>query len=113
MFTITETACRELLAAAERSQAADLALRVAARRGADGEIDYGMGFDEARDQDETLDFHGLPVVLGAPSRALLDDTVLDYVELEPGRFDFIFAPASAVAAAAPGCGSGGCSRCSS
>ena len=112
MFTITETACRELLAAAERSQAADLALRVAARRGADGEIDYGMGFDEAREDDQPAQFGALTVLVGSPSKPLLDGTVLDYVEIEPGRYDFIFAPPEAVAPQRGGCGSGGCAGCS-
>ena len=112
MFMVTPSAAREILAAAERSQAAELALRVAARQLADGSIEYGMGFDEARAEDEATEFAGLQVLVGAPSRPLLADTRLDYVEIEPGRFDFIFAPAEAAAPApAPGCGTGGCSRC--
>lgn len=113
MFSLTEAACSEILAAAERSQTGDLALRVAARRRSDGSVEYGMGFDEARAEDEATEVAGLRVVVGAPSRALLADTLLDYVEIEPGRFDFIFAPAAAAEPAAPAaaCGSGGCSRC--
>lgn len=111
MFTVTTAAAREILAAAERSQAAELALRVAARQLADGSIEYGMGFDEAREEDEATEVAGLQVLVGAPSRPLLVDTQLDYVEIEPGRFDFIFAPATAAEPAATGCGSGGCSRC--
>jgi iron-sulfur cluster assembly protein len=114
MFTITEPAARELLAAAARSQAEGLALRVAAQRQPDGSLRYGMGFDEARENDEATEQCGLQVLVGAPSRALLSDTVLDFVELESGRFDFVFAPAAATAEAeapAQGCGSGGCSRC--
>jgi len=111
MFIVTPAAAHEILAAARRSQAAELALRVAARRLADGSVEYGMGFDEVREEDEATEFAGLQVVVGAPSRPLLADTQLDYVEIEPGRFDFIFAPAVAAEPAAPGCGSGGCSRC--
>jgi iron-sulfur cluster assembly protein len=112
MFIVTTAAAREILAAAERSQAAELALRVAARRVADGSVEYGMGFDEVREGDEATEFAGLQVVVGAPSRPLLADTQLDYVEIGPGRFDFIFAPSIAAESASPGCGSGGCSRCS-
>ena len=41
-------------------------------------------------------------------------TVLDFVEIEAGRFEFIFVPDSAAAEPLPqpGCGSGGCSSCS-
>ena len=42
-FTMTPTAVGEILASAERSQAAGMALRVAARQAADGSIDFGMG----------------------------------------------------------------------
>jgi iron-sulfur cluster assembly protein len=115
MLTVTEAAAREILAAATRSQASGLALRVAAKRHDDGTVSYGMGFDEAREGDEATDQHGLQVLVGAPSRALLDELQLDHVEVEPGRFDFVFAAADAAEVPTPtptpGCGSGGCSRC--
>jgi iron-sulfur cluster assembly protein len=111
MFTVTPVAAQELLAAAVRSNAQGLALRVAARQVADGSIEYGMGFDDTREDDEPTRFGDLTVLVGSPSKPLLQDTVLDYVEIEPGRFDFIFAPPDAQAAARGGCGSGGCAGC--
>ena len=120
-FTVTPAASQEILAAAERSNAAGMALRVAARQVADGSLEYGMGFDEEREDDEPVDFGGLTVLLGSPSKPLLDGTVLDYVEVAPGRHDFVFIPprdalaAGDEATAAPqargGCGSGGCASC--
>lgn len=109
MFNVTEVAARELIAAAERSQAGELALRVAARRIDDGSIEYGMGFDEQRVDDEAIDGAGVRLLVGAPSRALLVNTTLDYAEVESGRFEFVFVPAAP--AEAPACGSCGCSRC--
>lgn len=116
MFNVTTSATAEILAAAARSDAAGLALRVAARQAADGSIEYGMGFDNVRDDDEPVAFDGLTVLLGSPSSVLLYDTVLDYVEIEPGRFDFVFIPPPEMAGSdAPagkgGCGSGGCAGC--
>jgi Fe-S cluster assembly iron-binding protein IscA len=108
-FSLTPAATREILAAAARSDAQGLPLRVAARQTPDG-IDYGMGFDPATVEDEVAVFDGLTVVVGEPSRRWLADTVLDYVEIEPGRHDIIFV--AAAPAAAPGCGSGGCAGCS-
>lgn len=116
MFTVTTSAAQELLAAAARSNAAGMALRVAARQISDGSIEYGMGFDDEREDDEPAVADGLTVLVGAPSRPLLEGTVLDYVEVAPGRFDFIFvaAPDEVVAGseapAAPrgGCGAGSC-----
>jgi len=122
MFSVSATAAGEILAAAARSDAAGMALRVAARQVADGSIEYGMGFDEQREDDEPVAFDGLTVLVGSPSRPLLAGTVLDYVEVEPGRFDFVFIPPADDAgvdcgAGAPkardACGSGGCAGCGS
>ena len=109
MFNLTAAAAAEIHAAAQRSQADGLALRIAARALADGRIDYGMGFDEEREHDETAEAHGLTLLLGRSSRPFLANTTLDYVELEPGRFGFVFVPgAEETAPAASGCGSGSC-----
>jgi iron-sulfur cluster assembly protein len=113
VFSVTSTASQEILAAAARSDAADMALRVAARQGPDGSIEYGMGFDEPREGDLPLQVYGVNVLIAPPSQPLLDDIVLDFVELEPGQFNFIFAPESEVAEKpAKACGNGGCSGCS-
>jgi iron-sulfur cluster assembly protein len=118
-FNVTADAAAEILAAARRNDAAGMALRIAARQVADGSIEYGMGFDEAREDDETAEFAGLTVLLGSPSRPLLDGAVLDYVEVEVGRFDFVFIPpvepvvagSGAAAKVGGGCGSGACGSC--
>jgi iron-sulfur cluster assembly protein len=118
MFNVTPTAAQELLAAAARSDAAGMALRIAARQTADGSIEYGMGFDDEREDDEPVAFDGLTVLLGSPSRPLLQDTVLDFVEIEPGQYGFVFIPpgemqggggcGSGATKARGGCGGGGC-----
>jgi iron-sulfur cluster assembly protein len=115
MFNVTPTAAQELLAAAARSDAAGMALRIAARHTADGSIEFGMGFDDEREDDVPVRFDDLTVLIGSPSKPLLDDTVLDFVEVEPGQFDFVFLPAAARELAASGggsCGTGGCGSCS-
>ncbi len=111
-FHVTCAAAQEILAAAGRSGAAGMALRVAARITPEG-IAYGMGFDEAAPDDEVAVFDGLTVLVAAASRPLLAQTVLDYVELDAGKRDFIFVPPrqSAGATQATQCGSGGCSGC--
>jgi iron-sulfur cluster assembly protein len=112
MFTLTRAAAQQIQQAAAASAAQDLALRIAARQSEDGSIEYGMGFDEAQDEDLRLLLEGVAVVIADPHQPLLEDTVLDFVELEPGAFNFIFVPASAetspVTPAVGGCGSGGC-----
>lgn len=115
MFTLTRAAAQQIQQAAQDSGAKDMVLRVAARRMADGSLDYGMGFDESADSDTRLMIEDVAVVL-APSHAqLLEDTVLDFVELEPGQFNFIFVNQQSAFTSGSGCGSGGCasSGCSS
>lgn len=118
MFTMTRAAAQQILSAAERSNAAGMALRVAARQEADGSTGYGMGFDEQREHDSPLQFEGLTVVIAPRSEPLLQDTVLDFVERAPGEFEFIFIPASGEPAPeepstppSRACGKGGCSGC--
>ena len=119
MFSLTPAAAQQIQQAANASGASDLALRIAAKVDPDGSLQYGMGFDEPKDEDMRLDLTGVAVVIGGESQELLSDTVLDFVELNPGEFNFIFSEGSASACAseaAPsggcastGCGSGGCS----
>lgn len=114
MFTLTSAAAEQIQESARRSAAHDLALRIAARQVDDGSIEYGMGFDDAREDDMRLQIEGVAVVIADPHQPLLEDITLDFVELEPGAFNFIFISGQAEAqptAEPGGCGSGGCSAC--
>ncbi|MGZ8254509.1 MAG: HesB/IscA family protein [Burkholderiaceae bacterium] len=118
MFQVTPAAAQQIRASAARSEAGGMALRVAARQVADGSIEYGMGFDTTHDGDQPFEVDGLTVVVAPPCQPLLEATTLDWVELEPGAFAFIFIPPAALspepaAAAGAGCSSGGCGSCAS
>jgi iron-sulfur cluster assembly protein len=114
MFTLTSTAAEQILraAAAQHDGTAALpCLRVAAKI-EDGEIVYGMGFDEERENDTVIEACGVTLLIAPRSQELLMDTTLDFVELKPGEFQFIFlnpneAPPSACAKRSSGCGSCG------
>jgi iron-sulfur cluster assembly protein len=119
MFTMTPTAAQRVRQAAEESGATHMALRVAARQEADGSIHYGMGFDDPQaGETPALQMDGVTILIAPTSRTLLAGTVLDFVELEPGDFNFIFIPPDAapagdgcgpsVATGEGGCGSGAC-----
>jgi iron-sulfur cluster assembly protein len=90
-ITVTPAAARQIRVAAAASGSGRLALRIAAERDADGSIDYRMGFDNARSGDLALDAGGIELVVAEERADLLDGMTLDYVELEPGDFRFIFA----------------------
>ena len=88
-------------------------LRVAAKLDADdGELVYGMGFDEEREDDLVLDVGGgVTILIAPPSQPLLENTTLDFTEVQPGEFQFIFRGGCSSPTAKSGCGScgGGCS----
>lgn len=89
-ITVTPAAAQQIRRAAEDSDSRSLALRIAARRDPGGSIDYQMGFDNARKGDLALDSEGIELVVSEDHAGLLDGMTVDYVELEPGDFRFIF-----------------------
>jgi iron-sulfur cluster assembly protein len=115
MFTLTSAAAKQIQHAAISSGALEMALRIAVKLDVDGSMQYGMGFDDPKDEDMKLDLGGVAVVIADESQELLADTVLDFVELNPGEFNFIFIDAQQdqapiKQASGGGCSSGGCSN---
>ncbi len=98
MIHLTPAAARQMHAALEESAGEVLGLRVAARLGADGAPEYGMGLDEPRQGDLELTEKGVPLLIGEASRQLLHNIRIDYVEYEPGDFRFLFIAQDACAA---------------
>jgi iron-sulfur cluster assembly protein len=92
MFTITPGAAEQILrAAASQPDGPEITmLRLAAKIDVDGEIAYGMGFDEERDNDIVFESAGVTVLIAPHSENLLKGATLDFVELKPGEFQFIF-----------------------
>ena len=92
MITITQAAAEQIRKSAADSGVETPILRVAAQLAADGSIEFGMGFDQSRPGDTTAEVEGVYVVVAPPSAALVEGVVLDFVEMEPGDFRFIFSP---------------------
>ncbi len=92
MIEITKAAAERIRQSAAESGMPSPVLRVAAQLAADGSVEYGMGFDQSRPGDTTVELEGVHVVVASRSRELLEGVVLDFVEMEPGDFRFIFAP---------------------
>ena len=93
MITITPAAAERIRHSARESGFETPVLRVAAQQAADGSVDFGMGFDQSRPGDTTVEVDGIYVVVAAMSRELVEGVRLDFVEMEPGDFRFIFEPA--------------------
>jgi iron-sulfur cluster assembly protein len=90
VLKLTIEAAKQVRRQAQESDAGKLALRVAAKRGTDGAIEYGMGFDAERAKDLQFVSEGVAILVSPHSKELLMGTVLDFVEIEPGEFQFIF-----------------------
>jgi iron-sulfur cluster assembly protein len=91
MITITPAAAAQIRTAAKQGRMEGMALRIAAQRGADGSIQYAMGFDDSTRSDDTrYNSEGVDLVVAATSNMLLEGTTLDFVEIESGRSEFIF-----------------------
>ena len=92
MFNLTPAAAEQIRNAASAQQADDDLppyLRVAAKI-EDGELVYGMGFDDERENDTRIESDGVTLLIAPRSQELLEGATLDFVELRPGEFQFIF-----------------------
>ena len=90
MFKMTEAAANQVRIAAKQGGTEGMALRLAAHQNDDGTIEYLMGFDEASDDDICSVSEGIEILMVPESVPLLDEAVMDYVELNPEEFRFIF-----------------------
>lgn len=110
MFTLSPAAAEQILrAAAEQSD--NPPLRVAAKIESDGEMVYGMGFDAEREDDQVVESEGVRVLIAPPSQQLLDAARLDFIEIHPGEFQFVFSHATAPSCGTGGQRGGGCGSC--
>jgi Fe-S cluster assembly iron-binding protein IscA len=121
LITVTPAALAQLRVVIAASDEPDVALRAAARRTDAGEIEFGMGLDEPREQDTQITLDDVVTVLvSAASRDLIAGTWIDYLQVAPGEMRFVFfKPDEPDAAAgvnadqkgeACGCGKGACGK---
>jgi iron-sulfur cluster assembly protein len=90
MFKLTPQAADQIQQAAKQGGTEGMALRFAAQQKADGTFDYLMGFDEVKDDDIQFESHGVSIVMEPEHMALLDETTMDFVELDDGEKQFVF-----------------------
>jgi iron-sulfur cluster assembly protein len=87
-LAISARAAQEVRRAAAASGSEGMALRVAAKREADGSVLLGIGFDDERTNDDLIETAGVTLLVSHHSRDLLEDMVLDFVDP-----DFVVVPA--------------------
>ncbi len=90
---VSEAAAEQIKKAALESKLENTPLRIAATKQADNSLHYGLGFDDIGNGDENdhkFESNGVEVVVADSSLKLLTGTTLDYIELEPKQFHFVF-----------------------
>jgi iron-sulfur cluster assembly protein len=92
MITLTAQAAKQIRISAQQGQTEGLPLRIAATQKPDKSLHYGMGFDDTEGDENDLKFNseGIEIVVSGSSLPLVNGMVIDYVELEPGQYRFIF-----------------------
>ena len=90
MITVTPQAAEQIARSAPQAGAGGACLRLAARLDDKGVLEYGMGFDDQADGDTQVASGGITILVSAGSIELLTGATLDYVEINPGEWRFIF-----------------------
>lgn len=90
MIKLTPEAAKQIRHSAKQGNMEGLPLRLAGQTLDDGSIHYGMGFDDQKEDDLTFTSEGVDLIVSSVSIDLLDGMTVDYVELEPGKSQFIF-----------------------
>ena len=91
IITLTKNAAQKIQESAETTDMQEVSLRIAVSKNQDESFEYAMGFDDAfADTDMKITSNGINLVVSEKYLPLLKDMVLDYVELEPNEFRFIF-----------------------
>jgi iron-sulfur cluster assembly protein len=89
MITVTPQAAEQIAKSAQQA-GAGVCLRLAARLGVKGVVEYGMGFDDQADGDAKVVTNDITILISSGSLGLLTGATLDYVEIDPGEWRFIF-----------------------
>ena len=91
MISVSTSALEQIKRSAASSGMESMPLRIAIKEQDDGSFHYAMGFDDQRlPGDNFLNFDGVDLVISAASKNLAEGMTIDYVELSPGQFEFIF-----------------------
>lgn len=90
MIKVSKAAAERIKAIAADTDAENMMLRIAARIEEDGSYEYGMGFDERKENDTHINMEGVDIIVSENCTDILEDAILDFVEVEDGQYDFIF-----------------------
>ena len=90
MITVTDAAAEQIKATSSGEGMENLVLRLSARHKSDGSLDYLMGFDEPKENDLKFLDNGVDMIVTEDEEDVLAGTIIDFVEMTKGQFNFIF-----------------------
>jgi iron-sulfur cluster assembly protein len=90
IITFSPTAIARIKANLQEGEHDNMALRIAATMAPDETVNYGIGFDESKEDDVQFTVEGVNFLVGADSVELLHGAHVDFVEIEKGQHHFIF-----------------------
>jgi len=91
MIKLSSEAAKQILISAEQNNMPSVPLRIAIKELDDGSFHYAMGFDEQRlPGDVFVNIDKINMVVSEKSKDLAEGMTIDYVELEPGKLEFVF-----------------------
>lgn len=91
MIKLTAAAAEQIKKSAQQDDLPLLPLRIAIKEMDDGSFHYAMGFDEQRlPGDVFINIDNISIVVSDKSKDFAVDMTIDFVELEPGKQEFIF-----------------------
>lgn len=90
IVTFSDSAIAQIKKSMAEGEHGTMGLRLAAKVTPDETLDYGMGFDETKEDDAQFEHDGISVMVAPDCLELLNGAHLDFVEIEAGQFQFIF-----------------------
>jgi len=90
IISFSPTAIAQMKTNMENSEHGNMALRIAATMTANETINYGIGFDEAKEDDIHFTDSGINFLVSPDCLELLNGTHINYVDIEKGQHHFIF-----------------------
>ncbi len=91
MIKLSDAAVEQIKKSIQEGNIDPMPIRFAVYQDKNNDFQYLMGFDDnISPSDETFSISGIDVVISSEHKALVAGMSVDYVELEKGKFNFIF-----------------------
>ncbi len=91
MITLTQSAATQILKSFEPLPKDDKSiLRIAVQEKPNGDFHYIMGLDDPKDGDTRFISNNVNIAVSEEQNALMDKMEIDYIEISPNEFNFIF-----------------------